>query len=102
MLKEDNDSSNEYCEEIDTHRSLADLLEQFQQLKKQFTSSKINNPHSTPTEELTQPRDKLQHLTMMLQPTIQSSKETVHKTMQAYMDTLHATQRESNLTTTML
>ena len=26
----------------------------------------------------------------------------MHKTMQAYMDTLHATQRESNLTTTML
>ena len=32
----------------------------------------------------------------------QSSEEPVHKNMQACMDTLHATQRESNLTTTML
>ena len=31
-----------------------------------------------------------------------SSEELVHKTMQAYTDTLHATQRESNLTKVML
>ena len=39
---------------------------------------------------------------MMLQPAPQSSEEPVPKTMQAYTDTLCATQRESNLTTTML
>ena len=39
---------------------------------------------------------------MALQPTPQSCEEPVHETMQAYMDTLHTTQRESNLATTML
>ena len=39
---------------------------------------------------------------MVLQPAPQSSEEPVHKAMQAYTDTLHATQREFNLTTTML
>ena len=37
---------------------------------------------------------------MMLQPhpTPQPNEEPMHKTMQAYTDTLHATQREANLT----
>ena len=39
---------------------------------------------------------------MVLQPTPQSSEEPVHKIMQEYTDTLYATQKESNLTTTML
>ena len=39
---------------------------------------------------------------MALKLAPQSSKEPVHKTMQACMDTLHTTQRESNLTTIML
>ena len=39
---------------------------------------------------------------MALWPAPQSSEEPVNKTIQVYMDTLHATQRESNLTTTML
>ena len=39
---------------------------------------------------------------MALQPVPQPTEEPVHKTMQAYMDTLCTTQRESNLTTTML
>ena len=38
---------------------------------------------------------------MALKLTLQSSEESVHKTMQVYMDTLCTTQRESNLTTTM-
>ena len=46
--------------------------------------------------------DKLQHLTMTFQPAHQPSEEPVLKTTQVYTDTLHATQRESNLTTTML
>ena len=33
VLEGDNDSSNKYCEETDTGHPLADLLEQFQQLK---------------------------------------------------------------------
>ena len=85
----------------DTHHPLADLLEQFQQLKNQLASLKSSTPQSTPTEELSQLTDKLQHLTMALQPAPQSSEEPVDKFMQAYMDTLCATQRESNLTTTM-
>ena len=93
VLKGDNDSSNENCEETDTCHTLADLLEQFQQLKNQFASLKSNISQSTPKEEPLQLTDKLQHLTMALQPVPQSSEEPVHKTMQAYMDTLHATQR---------
>ena len=42
ILEGDNDPSNEYCEETDTCHPLADLLEQFQQLKKQFASLKNN------------------------------------------------------------
>ena len=93
----DNDSSDEYCEETDTCCPLADVLEQFYWLKNQS-----NTPLSTHTEELLQLTDKLQHFTVVLQPAPQSSEEPVHMTMQAYMDTLHTTQRESNLTTTML
>ena len=97
----DNDLSNEYCEETDTCHPLADLLEQFQQLKNQFASLKSNTPQSTPTE-LSQLTDKLQHVTMALQPVLESCEEPVHETMQAYTCTLCTTQRESNLTTTML
>ena len=39
-VQEANDLSDEYCEETDTHSPLADLLYQFQQLKKQFASLK--------------------------------------------------------------
>ena len=102
VLEGDNDSSDEYCEETDTHHPLADLLQQFQQLKNQFSSLKSNTAQSIPTEELSQLTSKLQHLTMVLQQALQSSEEPVHKAMQAYTDTLHATQRESNLTTNML
>ena len=38
MVEEDNDLSNEYCEETNTHHPLADLLEQFQQHKNRFAS----------------------------------------------------------------
>ena len=97
-----NDSFDKYCEEADTCYPLHDLLEQFQQLKNQFASLKSNTSQSTTTEEMSQLTDKLQHLTMALQPVPQLSEEPVHKTMQAHTNTLHATQRESNLTTTML
>ena len=97
----DNDSSNEYYEETDTCCPSADLLEQFQLLKNQFASVKSNISLSTPTE-LMQLTYELQHLTMVLQPAVKSNEEPLHKTMQVYMDTLHATQRESNLTTTMI
>ena len=48
--------------------------------------------------------DKLQHLIMMAQlhSAPQPNEKQVHKTMQAYMNTLHVTQRKSNLTVTML
>ena len=54
--------------------------------------------------EFMQLTDKLQHLTMMLQPfqSPQPNKESVHTTMQAYTDTLHTTQKEANLTTSLL
>ena len=87
----DNDLSNEYCVETDNYQSLADLLEQFQQLKNQFSSLKSNTPQSTPIDKLLQLTDKLHYLTMVLQPTPQSSEEPVHKTIQAYTDTLHPT-----------
>ena len=102
MSEGDSNSYDEYCDETDTCCPLADPLEQFQQLKNQFSSLKSTTPLSTPTEELLQLTDKLQHLTMVLQPAPQSSEEPVHKTMEAYMDTLCTTQRESNLSTTMI
>ena len=55
--------------------------------KNQFASLKSSTPQSTSKEELSQLTDKLQHLTMALQPTLESSEEPVHKTMQAYTDT---------------
>ena len=60
MPEEDNESSDEYP--LDEH------LEQFKQLKDQFANLKSTTPQFTPTAELTQLTDKLQHLTMMLQP----------------------------------
>ena len=64
--KGDNDSSNEDSEETDTLHPLAELLEQFWQLKDQFTSLKSANHPSTPMTELTHLTDKLQYLTVML------------------------------------
>ena len=92
MTEGDNDSSYGYREETDTHCPLADLLEQFQQLTNQFANLKSNTALSIPTEELSQLTDKLQHPTMLLQPAPQSIEEPVHKTMQAYTDTLCTTQ----------
>ena len=54
-------------EETVTLHSLAELLEKFQQLKEQFATFKCTTPQSTPTKELMQLTDKLQHLTMILQ-----------------------------------
>ena len=70
----------------------------------QFASLKSTAYQLTSTAELIQLTDKLQHLTMMLQLHLapQPSEESVHRTTQAYIDTLCATQRESNLTMTML
>ena len=94
MPEGDNDSSDEYSEKkSDTCHSLARLLEQFHQLRDLTASLKSTALQSTPIADLLQFTDKLQS---------QSTEEAVHKTMQAYTDTLHATQRKSNLTTTML
>ena len=68
MPEGDNDSSDEYCEETDTHCPLVNPLEQFQQLKNQFASLKSTTPQSTSTEELSQLTYKLQLPTMALQP----------------------------------
>ena len=38
MPKGDNESSDEYSEETDTHHSMVELLEQFWQLKDQFSA----------------------------------------------------------------
>ena len=61
---------------------LAEQLVQFLQLKDQFASLKSITPQSTPTSELIQLTDILQHLTMILQPCSapQCSEEPVHKT----------------------
>ena len=83
MPEEENKTSDEYCEENDIFHLLAELLEWFWQLKNKFASLKSTTPQSTPTTKLTQLADKLQHLTMMLQPATKLSEEPVHKTMQA-------------------
>ena len=53
MPEGDNESSNEYCEETDTHCPLAELLEQFWQLKDQFASVKSTTSQSTLMADLT-------------------------------------------------
>ena len=68
MPEGDNESSDKYCEEADSHHPLAELLEQFWYLKDQFASLKATTPKCTPTVEMAQLTHKLQHLTMMLQP----------------------------------
>ena len=67
MPKWDNESSDKYCEETDICHSLAELLEQLQQMKDQFASLKFTTLQSTPIAELMQLIDKLQHLAMILQ-----------------------------------
>ena len=64
----DNESSGEYSEETDTCHPLAKLLEQFCQLKNQIASLNSTAPQSTSTDDLSQLSNKLQHLTMVLQP----------------------------------
>ena len=97
MPEGENESPDEYCEEIHTNCPFAEILEQFQQLKDQFASLKSTTLQSTATTELMQLTDKLQRFTMTLQShsALQPSEEPVHKTMQAYTDTLHATERTS-------
>ena len=97
MPRGDNESSDKYNEETDTHCPLAELLEQFWQLQDQFSSLKSVTHPPTHMPEFMQLTDKLQHLTMMLQPhlTHQSNEEPMHKTMQAYMNTLHTTQKQT-------
>ena len=68
MPEGENESSDENCEETDTHHLLAELLKEFWQFKDQFESLKSTTPQSIPTAELMQHTDKLQYLTMMLQP----------------------------------
>ena len=98
----DNESSNENSEETETHHPLAELL-QFQQFQNQLAclDSAIHPP--TPMADLTQLTDKLQHLTMILQPhpTTHPIEEPMHK-LSRLTDTLCTTQREANLTMTML
>ena len=67
MPRGDSGSSDEHCEETDTHHPLAELLKQFWQLKDQYASLKSTTPQYMPMAELTQLTDKLQHLTMTLQ-----------------------------------
>ena len=103
MPEGDNESSDDYSEETDTCHPLAELLEQFQQLQPICLLEICHQP-PTSAAELMQLTDKLQHLTMTLQPylTLQPNEEQVPKPMQTYMDTIHITQREPNLTMTML
>ena len=53
------ESSDENCEETDTHHPLGELLVQFQQLKNQFAGLKSTTYQSTSIAELTQLTDKL-------------------------------------------
>ena len=61
------DSSDKYSEELYTHPTLAELLEQFQQLQDQFIYLKSATCPPTHMAELIQLTYKLQHLIMMLQ-----------------------------------
>ena len=76
-----NESSKKYSEETDTYHPLPKLLEQFQQLKDQFTQLKSYTHPPTHTPKLKQLTDKLQHLSMMLQPypNPQPNEESIQK-----------------------
>ena len=54
MPEEDYELCDEYCEETDTNSPLAKLLEQFCQLKDQFTNLKSTALTLTSTTELMQ------------------------------------------------
>ena len=68
MPKGDNELTDDYCEETDTHCPLAEILEQFCHLKDQFTKLKSTTAQSTSTAELMQFTNKLQHPSLTLQP----------------------------------
>ena len=104
MAKRDKESFDKYSEEAHTHYLLAELLEQFWQLQDQFSNLRSATLPPTHMLELMQLTDKLQHLAMTFQPhpTHQPIEEPMDNTMQAYTDTLHSTQREANLTMTLL
>ena len=74
---------------------MAELLEQFQQLQEQLTQFEPDAHPPTHMADLMQLTDKLQHLTMTLQPypTPKPREESMHTTIQAYTDTLQTTQR---------
>ena len=90
--------------ETDTHHSLPWLLEHLWQLQDQTAHLKPITHPPAHMAVLAQHTDKLQHLMMTLQahPTPQPREEPVHTTMQAYTNTLHATQRGANLTMSLL
>ena len=83
---------------------MAEFQEQFPQLQEQLTHLEPAIHPTTHMAELMQLTDKLQHLTMTLQPhpTPKPREEPRHTIMQAYTDTLHARQREAILTASLL
>ena len=83
---------------------MAELQEKFPQLQDQLAHLEPAPHPPAHMAELMQLTDKLQHLTMTLKllPNPHPNEEPVHTTMQTYTDTLHATQREANITTSLL
>ena len=87
MLEDDNDSSNEYCEETDTPPPLANLIDQLQQLEKQFSNLKLIPPSHTHRRTVTvNSQVTASHHDAPTSPPV--SQEPVQKTMQVYTDTL--------------
>ena len=81
MPEGDNDSSDKYCEETDTHHPLADPLEQFQQIKNQFASLKSTTPQSTPPKSCCRSQINYSTSPWHSNQLPLSSEEPVHKTM---------------------
>ena len=95
----ESESSDKYSEEPNTHHHLAELQDQFWQLQDWLTHLELAIYPPTHTEELTQLTDRLQHLSMTLQPhpIPKPKEEPIHTTVQVHMDTLHATERERQI-----
>ena len=84
--------------------TLAELWEHFQQLQEYLTKLEPTTNPPVHAEEFAQLSNKLQQLTVTLQPhpTPRHMEESLHPTMQKYTNTLCVTQWQTNITMSCL
>ena len=97
MPEGDNESSDECCEKTDTHHPLAELLEQFHQLKDQFASLNSTTSQSHPQQNCYSSQ-----ITCSTSPRCSDQLPSLVRNQCTKPCRCTQTQRESNLTITML